>query len=318
MRRCTCLLAAFAVALSKAQAADSAQYEIPFEFREGLIWIKATILQSTKPLNLLLDTGAGASVINLPVAEQLGLKPGKPISVRGVNSTLTGYWLNAISATANGVPLPADYLAVDLAKLSSSCERPVDGLLGADFLRGRIAQIDFNAQKLRILNADSPTPRPFRHWGRGIKGEVALSEPDAPRSMLRAPRSDAPSIETLPLQLRPCGMRVPITVNGRKRQWVRLDTGCATPLQWVNSTVQPEQCSKRIAIGLAEMSIPQAETTVQIGAAHFEKVATGMHESQLFPGEAGLLGNGLLSRFSRITIDARAGRVVFEQNHLLQ
>jgi len=282
MRHCTCLLAVFAAALSKVQAADSAPSEIPFEFREGLIWIKATIFQSTKPLNLLLDTGAGASVLNLAVAEQLGLKPGKPISVRGVNSTLTGHWLHAISATANGIPLPADYLAIDLAKLSSSCERPVDGLLGADFLRGRIVQIDFNAQKIRLLSTDTLL-----------------------------------SGNSLPLQLRPCGMRVPITVNGRKRQWVRLDTGCATPLQWVSSPVHTEHCSKRISIGLPEMSIPQAETMVQIGAAHFEKVATGMHEAPLFPGEAGLLGNGLLSRFSRITIDALAGRVDFEQKTLV-
>jgi len=105
-------------------------------------------------------------------------------------------------------------------------------------------------------------------------------------------------------------MRVPITVNGRKRQWVRLDTGCATPLQWVNSTVQPEQCSKRIAIGLAEMSIRQAETMVRIGRDEFQNVPTGIHEKPIFQGEAGLLGNGLLSRFSSITIDAKSGRLL--------
>jgi len=31
------------------------------------------------------------------------------------------------------------------------------------------------------------------------------------------------------------GMRVPISVDGQKRQWVRLDTGCATAFQWVTS-----------------------------------------------------------------------------------
>jgi len=76
-------------------------------------------------------------------------------------------------------------------------------------------------------------------------------------------------------------MRVPISVNGRECQWVRLDTGCATALQWVTSDVPPEQCGRKMAIGLAEISIPQTETTVRIGEHEFEKVPTGLHESHL-------------------------------------
>ena len=47
-----------------------------------------------------------------------------------------------------------------------------------------------------------------------------------------------------------------------------------------------------------------------IGGYAFEKVPTGLHETAIFPGEAGLLGNALLSRFSTVTIDAKAGRVI--------
>src|SRR6266516_8025625 len=116
--------------------------------------------------------------------------------------------------------------------------------------------------------------------------------------------------EALPLQLRLCGMRVPIGVNDHKRQWVRLDAGCATALQWVTSDVRPEQCGRKMAIGLTEISIPQAVTTVGIGGHEFGNVPTGLHETAIFPGEAGLLGNGLLSRFSTVTINARACRVI--------
>jgi len=90
---------------------------------------------------------------------------------------------------------------------------------------------------------------------------------------------------------------------------VRLDTGCATPLQWVTSDVRPEHCARRMAIGLVEISIPQTETTVGLGEHEFKKVPTGLHQAAIFPGEVGLLGNGLLSRFSTLTIDAKAGRV---------
>ena len=274
---------AFAAALLQLQAAPVTLAEFPFQFREGLLWIEVTLPQSEKPLNFLLDTGAGVSVINLNTAKRIGIRLGQEVTVRGIQTMLTGYWQQRMSAKVGNVKLPSEYLAVDLEKLSHSCERPVDGLVGADFFRGRVVQIDFDAQKIRMLKAE-------KAW-----------------------KSDA----ALLLQSRPCGMRMPITVNGHDRQWVRLDTGCATALQWVTSVV-PDQCTRQMAIGLAELSIPQTKTTVGIGAHKFENVPTGLHETAIFPGEAGLLGNGLLSLFSCVTIDAKAGRVILEKRYPAQ
>jgi hypothetical protein len=262
---------------SAARAAARDTVEIPFEDREGLLWIHATI-GDTNRVNLLLDTGAGASVINRSTADRLGLKRGAAVNVRGVSTMLTGYQLRGVTARAGDVPLPANYITVDLRKLSVSCQEPVDGLLGADFFCERAVELDFKERKLRIL-ADTP---------------------------------DHSNADTIPMELRPCGMRVPITVNGHKQQWVRLDTGCATPLQWVTSKVKATDCNPKVAIGLTEVSIPQAETTVEIGRQRFESIPTGLHEQPIFAGESGLLGNGLLSRFSRVTIDAKARRVILE------
>ena len=278
MRRRLCSITTLAIALLKAQAATDVLAEMPFEFHEGLLWVNVTLTEFAKPLNFLLDTGAGVSVINRGTAERLALHLGSEVNVRGVETTLYGRWLKGISATAGTASLPGDYVAVDLTQLSHSCERPVDGLLGADFFRGRTVQIDFQAQKVRILKPDRL----------------------------------APLAEALPLQMRPCGMRVPITVNDHKRQWVRLDTGCASPLQWVTSHVRSQECQPQVAIGLSELSIPQTKTTVEIGSHKFANVPTGLHENPIFAGEAGLLGNGLLSRFSRVTIDAKARRLILE------
>lgn len=267
-----------AVALLSARAAQDVPAEIPFEFREGLLWVKITLPESAQPLNFLLDTGAGASVINRGTADRLALHLGSKINVRGVETTLTGYRLKGVSAAAGMASLPTDYIVVDLTGLSQSCERPVDGLLGADFFRGRTVQIDFRAQKVRILKS------------------VQL----------------VPFSESIPLQMRPCGMRVPVTINDDKHQWVRLDTGCASALQWVTSRVRSRECKPQIAIGLSELSIPQTQTTVEIGFHKFANVPTGLHENPIFAGEAGLLGNGLLSRFASVTIDAKVGRLILE------
>ncbi len=276
VRRCLSLLIV-ATALFQVQAAPTTVAEIPFQFREGLLWVEVTVPQSERPLNFLLDTGAGCSVINLATAKRIGLKLGQQVVVRSVQAKLTGYARERLFAKAGNVELPREYLAVDLGKLSSSCERPVDGLIGADFFRGRVVQIHFEALKIRLLKPDTAADR-----------------------------------EGLPIEFRDCGMRVPISVNGHARRWVRLDTGCATPLQWVTADVRPDQCiGRRMAIGLTEISIPQTETDVVLGDYSFEKVPTGLHQKPIFPGEAGLLGNGVLSLFSSITIDAKAGRLIF-------
>jgi len=274
----------FVAALFRLQAAPVHLAEFPFQYREGLLWIAVKLPQSEKPLNFLLDTGAGVSVINLSTAKRIGLKLGRKVAVHGVESVLAGYWQHQVSAKVGDIELPHDYLAVDLEKLSSLCERRVDGLLGVDFFRGRVVQIDFDVQMIRLLNAE------------------------------HADKAD----DALPLQLRPYGMLLPISVSGHEDQWVRLDTGCTAALDWVTSDVKPEQCTRQMAIGLAEISISQTKTTVEIGRQQFEGVPTGLHKSAIFPGEAGLLGNDLLSRFSTVTIDGKAGRVVLGNRHPAQ
>jgi hypothetical protein len=44
----------------------------------------------------------------------------------------------------------------------------------------------------------------------------------------------------------------------------------------------------------------------------FRNVPTGVHATAIFQGEAGLLGNGLLSCFSTVTIDANARGLMLE------
>ena len=278
MRLLLCFVLVTVAAVARGETAKNVLAEFRFQFREGLLWVEVTVPQSKAPLNFLVDTGAGVSVINLSTAERIGLKLGREVLVHSVHTNLTGYWQERMTAKVGDVKLPRSYLAVDLGKLSSSCERPVDGLIGADFFRGRVVQIDFEAEKIRVLK----------------------------------PAKDGKPEVSIPLQFRPCGMCVPIRVNCHEQQWVRLDTGCATALQWVTSDV-PEERGRKMAIGLAELSIPQTATTVALGEHEFGNVPTGLHETAIFPGESGLLGNGLLSRFSTVTIDAKAGRLILER-----
>ena len=78
--------------LLSARAASPSLNEFHFEHRGGLIWVKVSVPQSAEPLNFLLDSGAGASVINLRTAQRLGVKLGQRVDVRGVGSSADGFW----------------------------------------------------------------------------------------------------------------------------------------------------------------------------------------------------------------------------------
>ena len=279
MRWLLCVILAVQAAVGRGEVAATSPTEFPFEYREGLIWVRVQVAESREPLRFLLDSGAEVSVVNLDTAKRLGLRLGERVNVSSVQTTMTGYWPQKLSATANGMALPSDFLALDLSKLSAACTQSVDGLIGKDFFNGRIVQIDFVAQKVRLLDA-----------------------------------SDAPAkSETSPLEIRRCGLCVMASVDGSKPQRLRLDTGCATDLQWVTSKVQPQKCTSKVAIGLAQLTIPQTTTTVSLAGQTFHDVPTGLHRTAIFDGEKGLLGNGLLSRFETVTIDSRAGRIAFGQ-----
>jgi len=275
---CGAFLFCFA-AFGEAQVVSSPPVNaIPFEYREGFLWIQVQVPQSDRPLNFILDTGADVSAINCGTAKALGLKTGNRINVQGVHATMTGHWPARLTAKAGTAVLPPEYLALDLSKLSESCGRPLDGLLGADFFRDRVVQIDFASHQIRFLDEISP----------------------------------ASADTVVPLESSGKSICVSVGINGHEGQRVRLDTGCATALQWVTADIKALRQSDKPAVGLIELAIPQAETTVSLGTIRFEHVPTGIHHTAIFPNEAGLLGNGLLSRFKTVTIDTKTARLVLD------
>jgi hypothetical protein len=276
VRALCCVFLFFTARLIRAEPGCGGVSEFPVQFREGLVWVEVNVQQHKEPLHFLLDSGASASVLNLSTARQLGLALGPQVTVLGVCAKLTGNWPVKISAKVGAVALPGEVLALDLSKLSRVCSNSVDGLIGADFFRDRVVQIDYQAQKVRLLET-------------------------SPRGSRR---------QTLPLESRRCGLRVPVSINDGQRQWVRLDTGCATALQWVTTKISTDGCTSKLAVGLAEVPIPQTVTSVTLGGQRVDGVAAGLHRKAIFPGEAGLLGNGMLARFGVVTIDSKAGCVI--------
>ena len=234
--------------------------EMPFQYREGLLWLKVAVSGRSEPLNFLFDSGASVSALDLRTAQRLGLKLGPRQAALGVNGPCAAYRLDHLQAAAGGIALPTSAVAIDLRAFAERCHQPVEGILGADVFRGRIVQIDFAAGRVRVLNRDA-----------GVQTANG---------------------ETLPVKRCNGAFCVPVRVAGQPAQWMRLDTGCDAALEWV-AKGQAGQSPSAPAGG----PIRYRNAPVQLGTQRF-CVTAGVHPAPLFAGEAGLLGNGLLPSFA--------------------
>lgn len=248
--------------------------EIPMEYSGGYLWLKIQPAGQREAFNFILDSGAASSVLDLSAARRLNLRLGSQVPVQGVHSRTTARRIERFNAQVGSIALPKSLLALDLSMVSRTCDRPIDGLLGADFFRERIVQIDFAAGKLRILD--------------------------------RAPMSECWT--TLPMKQRNGTFCVPVGVNENPARWMRVDTGCDSALEWVINGAADQRRSGT-SIGLTNIRSRSLVAEVQLGSHTLPGVKTGLHAQQMFPGEAGLLGNALLARFC-VTIDAPSSRLL--------
>ncbi len=265
-------LLSFALPLAKANST-----EIPFTYADGFIIVKAKIPQSPEPLNFLVDSGAGLSVLGLNTAHRLQLHLGSSQRVQGVDMQAEAFKLSGVMATGlDGTALDKVPLAVDLSNAGQLCREPVDGLLGVDFFRSRVVQIDFPAQRIRLLSS--------------------------------APVGGT----TLPIKPFNGTLCVPISVNGSRNRWARLDTGCNDALHWVVPKTRERRSAAQVSIGFMTDDSNLALSDLTLGGENLNKIPTSLHATPLFPGEAGLVGNGIWSRYV-VTFDVPHNRLLLQR-----
>jgi hypothetical protein len=259
------ILAAFCFVLT------AAAREIPFDFVDGYILIHARV--GGQPATLVLDSGASASVLSLDAARRLHLALGQAEAVDGVDADATAYNLAPVTPAAQGVSLGEISLATDLHNAEQLCRERIDGLIGAEFFKGRVTQIDYARRRLRLLDAAQ------------VEGEC------------------------LALRERNGVFCLPVSVNGSRPRWTRLDTGCNDALHWVVPRMAGPEKAHGVSIGFITNTDDETLVKVGLGRLTLDHVETALHGSPIFPGEAGLLGSEILSQY-RVTVDGRHGRIL--------
>lgn len=131
---------------------------VPFEYRQGHIWIEATINGSQKAW-FLLDSGSSANLFHAPAIADLNLPTTGSLPVMG----LGGYEnvdLVRSDSIAIGSLVLLDQIAgsIDLTSLgiSAGSDRTLGGILGYDFLSRFPVLVDYQASALTVFN-----PRDF-------------------------------------------------------------------------------------------------------------------------------------------------------------
>ena len=246
---------------AQAHGAGSAR----FELRDGLVWVDADVT-GYGTAKFLLDSGAGATLIDRRLAKSLGLAEGRSHRIQGVSGSAPATWVSGMAGSVAGALLPASVLSVDLRGLLGH-QGQIDGLLGMDFFADRAVQIDFPNRILRVLAA----------------GE----------------RANAPG-EPIPLARRNGCLAARVSVNGGDADWMRVDTGCDSAMEWVNRAAAQKTSGRRL------------RARVKMGGVAVPEVSVGTHAKPFFAGESGLIGNGLLARFC-VTIDTSRKQMVLTQ-----
>jgi len=147
-----------------------ASVEVPFDFTELHIYIPLTIGGKTMPW--VLDSGAGASVIEAEFAREIGLETQGKVVGQGISSTVDVAFATLPPFDLNGLAFEAQKVVAialnDIFRKTGGFE--IGGILGYDFLSRLVTKVDYANERLTFFDPDS-----FRYAGPGVVLQTPLT-----------------------------------------------------------------------------------------------------------------------------------------------
>jgi len=273
---------------------------IPFELgSNNHIFIQVRV-NGSQPSWFILDTGASTSMIDVRLAERLGLKAEGRLEGRrsGDRSVDIGLVKN-VSFTLPGVEI-ADQTVGTLQLQSSDAllGRTVSGLLGYDFFIPFVVEIDYVAKKINLYDS-----RSYQHPTRPENIAITI-DGNLPYVRSKITLNEGRTVEGTFLV--DTGTSYFLELNRSFLERNRLSARTHQKIRPSPSAVsQDEQVSivtaKRLQLGRFNIKSP----TVRLS-----KAKSGVDTN---PDQAGIIGGELLRRF-RLTFDYSRQRLTLEPN----
>ncbi len=266
----------------------------PISLRGEHIYLEGEI--NGTPVNVLLDSGAGATVLDSSLAVSLGLESTGRLPARGIGGTREFSFVKVDSYSAAGAGVRDQTLAVmPLSEefYPSTGER-IDMIIGYDFLSRFVTGIDYGRETITLFHPDS-----FRT--EDPRATVLPAERSMSLLSIEAVLEDSVPVRLLldtgaggNIHLTPSFFREnPDFLEGRP--------SFETEIQGVGGS--------ETITGFRVSSVTLGDHTVPGG------LCSSFDGGEMFSAYDGILGNGILSRF-RVYLDYRAGRVVLSPSSL--
>ena len=147
-----------------AQSPGALVATIPFDLASRHVVINVKVNDS-RPLAFVLDTGASAAIVSTSTAKELGLSLYGSVNTGGAGAgrqsgqLVKGAKWSLVGLDGFSQPLS---LALPLAILPSGLGREINGIIGGEFIRQFVVELDYQARSLALYDR-----RSFRYDGKG-------------------------------------------------------------------------------------------------------------------------------------------------------
>ena len=134
--------------------------QLPTKIRQGALMVQ-TRINDSEPLSFKLDTGFGITVIHPELVESLRLRPAGQLTINGIaGDEQAGMFAGAVFDFDGMIFKPRRIAA--LPSEARRRRRTRDGILGADFFRRFVVELDFAEHSMRLHQ-----PENFTYAGKG-------------------------------------------------------------------------------------------------------------------------------------------------------
>jgi len=295
-----CLLLSHSTTVTAQRPASRAPVVIPFELSErGHIFLRVRV-NNSEPLWFILDSGSGDTVLNYRLIKKLNLKIEAEGEASGAGGDQAAVLTTGLSLDVSGVKLThQDIPAIDFQRLEKSIGREIDGMLGYDFIRRFVVEVDYETLIMKVHNATG-----YRYHGPGQVMPIT-NEADHPHINLTA---ILPGHDPLAGKF--------IVDGGAGGVTLEFSNAFVESHKLLESAQILETKTLAAIGGTHTISYARGES-IQIGRLRLSKPIIGFsgtpRGSQNAPKIAGLIGTKFLRRFTVIYDDKRH-RIIFEPN----
>jgi len=297
-----CLLFLICTNAVVAQSASKNRAQIvPIQLAErGHIFVPVRV-NNSEPLWFVLDSGSSSSLLDKNLIEKLKLKVEAVGEATGAGEGADEVLLTSgVSLNLSGIKLRNQEIpAIDFKALERSLGRNIDGMLGYDFIRRFVVEVDYETKVIKIYNAAK-----YRYRGKGESFPIT-TEDDHPHIRLKVRLPEREPVEGR------------FIVDGGAGGAI---LEFASPFIKTNKlleTIQILETKSLAAIGGSVNISYGRGTNIQFGRFLIENPIIGFSQANkgalANPNIAGLIGAKFLSQFTVIYDDKRR-RIIFEPN----